>query len=165
VMEPRVLNLNAAIRSIEKMLRGLHGEDVQFSTLLDSAAGYIKADPGQIEQVIMNLALNARDAMPSGGNLTITTANEKLDKTQLHNFPDLREGDYVMIAIEDTGTGMSEEVRAHLFEPFFTTKPPGKGTGLGLATCFGIVKQNSGVIDVQSELGRGTTFKICSLHV
>ena len=160
VIEPRVLNLNAVIVTIEKMLRRLIGEDIEFRTLLDSAAAYIKADPGQIEQVIMNLAVNARDAMPSGGKLTITTANTTLDKNHLKNFPDLCAGDYVMIAIADTGTGMSEEVKAHLFEPFFTTKPPGKGTGLGLATCFGIVKQNTGLINVHSELGRGTTFNL-----
>ena len=160
VIEPRVLNLNAVIAAIEKMLRRLIGEDIEFCTLLDSAAGHIKADPGQIEQVIMNLAVNARDAMPQGGKLTITTANKTLDKGQLKNFPDLCAGDYVAIEIADTGTGMSEEVKEHMFEPFFTTKPPGKGTGLGLATCFGIVKQNSGLIHVQSELGKGTTFKI-----
>jgi two-component system cell cycle sensor histidine kinase/response regulator CckA len=160
VIEPRVLKLNAIILNIEKMLRRLIGEDIEFCTVLDSAAGHIKADPGQIEQVIMNLAVNARDAMPNGGKLTVTTANTTLDKNQLNNFPDLCAGDYVMLTIADTGTGMSEEVKAHLFEPFFTTKPPGKGTGLGLATCFGIVKQSTGHINVHSELGRGTTFKI-----
>jgi hypothetical protein len=108
----------------------------------------------------MNLAVNARDAMPKGGKLTITTANTTLDKNHLNNFPDMDAGNYVMIAIADTGTGMSEEVKAHLFEPFFTTKPSGQGTGLGLATCFGIVKQNAGHINVHSELGSGTTFKI-----
>jgi signal transduction histidine kinase len=160
VIEPRVLKLNAIILNIEKMLRRLIGEDIEFCTVLDSAAGHIKADPGQIEQVIMNLAVNARDAMPNGGKLTVTTANTTLDKKHLNNFPDLCAGDYVMLTIADTGTGMSEEVKAHLFEPFFTTKPPGKGTGLGLATCFGIVKQSTGHINVHSELGRGTTFKI-----
>ena len=160
VIEPRVLKLNAIILNIEKMLRRLIGEDIEFCTVLDSAAGHIKADPGQIEQVIMNLAVNARDAMPNGGKLTVTTANTTLDKNQLKHFPDLCAGDYVMLTIADTGTGMSEEVKAHLFEPFFTTKPPGTGTGLGLATCFGIVKQNTGHINVHSELGRGTTFKI-----
>jgi CheY-like chemotaxis protein len=160
VIEPRVLNLNAVILDIKKMLRRLIGEDIEFCTLLDPAAGHIKADPGQIEQVIMNLAVNARDAMPNGGKLTVTTANTTLDKNHLKNFPDMDAGDYVMLAIADTGTGMSEEVKAHLFEPFFTTKPSGQGTGLGLATCFGIVKQNTGHINVQSELGSGTTFKI-----
>jgi len=160
VIEPRVLNLNAVILDIKKMLRRLIGENIEFCTLLDPAAGHIKADPGQIEQVIMNLAVNARDAMPKGGKLTVTTANTTLDKNHLKNFPDMGAGDYVMLAIADTGTGMSEEVKAHLFEPFFTTKPPGTGTGLGLATCFGIVKQNTGHINVHSELGSGTTFKI-----
>ena len=160
VIEPRVLNLNAVILDIKKMLRRLIGEDIEFCTLLDPAAGHIKADPGQIEQVIMNLAVNARDAMPNGGKLTVTTANITPDKNHLKNFPDMDAGDYVMLAIADTGTGMSEEVKAHLFEPFFTTKPSGKGTGLGLATCFGIVKQNTGHINVHSELGSGTTFKI-----
>jgi len=160
VIEPRVLHLNSVIVTIERMLRRLIGEDIEFCTVLDPAAGHIRADPSQIEQVIMNLAVNARDAMPKGGKLTLTTANTTLDKGHLRNFPDLNAGDYVMIAVADTGTGMSEDVKAHLFEPFFTTKPAGKGTGLGLATCFGIVKQNTGLIDVQSELGRGTTFKI-----
>src|SRR5947199_5609635 len=108
----------------------------------------------------MNLALNARDAMATVGKLTITTANTTLGEEDLKSFPELSAGDYVMLAIADTGTGMSEEVEGHLFEPFFTTKPEGKGTGLGLATCFGIVKQNSGHINVHSELGRGTAFKI-----
>ena len=160
VIEPRVLKLNAIILNIEKMLRRLIGEDIKFCTELDPAAGHIKADSGQIEQVIMNLAVNARDAMPTGGKLTIATANTTLDKNYLKNFPELCPGDYVMLAVSDTGTGMSEEVKAHLFEPFFTTKPPGKGTGLGLATCFGIVKQSTGHLSVYSELGRGTTFRI-----
>lgn len=160
LIEPRVLELNAVIVNIEKMLRRLIGEDIEFCTLLDPAAGHIKADPGQIDQVIMNLAVNARDAMPNGGKLTVTTANATLGKNHTKNFPDLPAGEYVMMAIADTGTGMSEEVKAHLFEPFFTTKPPGKGTGLGLATCFGIVKQNTGHIEVHSEVGKGTTFKI-----
>jgi signal transduction histidine kinase len=160
VIEPRVLNLNAVILDTKKMLCRLIGENIEFCTLLDPAAGHIKADPGQIEQVIMNLAVNARDAMPNGGKLTVTTTNTILDKNHLNNFPDMDAGNYVMIAIADTGTGMSEEVKAHLFEPFFTTKPSGQGTGLGLATCFGIVKQNAGHINVHSELGSGTTFKI-----
>jgi signal transduction histidine kinase len=160
VIEPRVLNLNTVVLNVEKMLRRLIGEDIEICSVLDPATRNIKADPGQIEQVIMNLAVNARDAMPTGGKLTITTANTHLDESYLKDFPDLSAGDYVMLAIADTGTGMSEEVKAHLFEPFFTTKPAGKGTGLGLATCFGIVKQNAGHISLETELGRGTTFKI-----
>ena len=160
VIKPRVLNPNTVVLDVQKMLRRLIGEDVEFCTGLDPAAGNIKADPGQLEQIIMNLSVNARDAMLTGGKLTVTTANTTLDENYVKNFPDLSAGDYVMLAIADTGTGMSEEVKAHLFEPFFTTKPAGKGTGLGLATCFGIVKQNLGHISVYSELGRGTTFKI-----
>jgi signal transduction histidine kinase len=160
-IEPRVLNLNSVVLNVEKMLRRLIGEDVEFCTLLDPAAGNIKADPGQIEQVVMNLAVNSRDAMPAGGKLTVTTANITLGNDRLAEFPGLSAGHHVMIAISDTGTGMNAQVQSHLFEPFFTTKPPGKGTGLGLATSFGIVKQNKGHISVQSELGKGTTFQIC----
>jgi signal transduction histidine kinase len=160
IIQPRVLNLNTIVLNVERMLRRLIGEDIEFSTVLEPLAAYIKADPGQIEQVIMNLAVNARDAMPAGGKLTVTTANTTLDANYLKNLPELSAGDYVMLAISDTGTGMSDEVKAHLFEPFFTTKPTGKGTGLGLATCFGIVKQNTGHIALYSELGQGTTFKV-----
>src|SRR6266550_4987776 len=160
VIEPRVLNLNTVVLSIEKMLRRLIGEHIEFCTVLEPMAGHIKADPSQLEQVIMNLAVNARDAMATLGKLTITTANTTLGEEHLKNFPELSAGDYVMLAIVDTGTGMSEEVKGHLFEPFFTTKPEGKGTGLGLATCFGIVTQHSGHINVDSELGRGTAIKI-----
>src|SRR5437763_6562859 len=160
VIEPRVLKLNDVITDVEKMLRRLIGEDIEFHTKLDPAAGHIKADAGQIEQVIMNLAVNARDAMPDCGKLTIITANTVLDENYLRSFPELRAGDYVMLAIADTGVGMSDEVKAHLFETLFTTKSPGKGTGVGLATCFGIVQQNGGHITVCSEVGKGTTFRI-----
>jgi len=159
-IEPRILKPNDVIRNVERMLKRLIGEDVEFRAILDPAAGSIKADPGQLEQVIMNLAVNARDAMPNGGKITAMTANLTLDATRLKAAPGLIPGHYVMLAISDTGTGMTDEVRAHLFEPFFTTKPPGKGTGLGLATCFGIVQQSSGHIEVESELGKGTTFKL-----
>ncbi|HKI70468.1 MAG TPA: ATP-binding protein [Verrucomicrobiae bacterium] len=160
VIEPRLIELNAVILNIETILQRLVGRDIEFRTELDSAAGSIKADPGQIEQVVMNLVVNARDAMPNGGKLTIITSNAALDEQALRDAPGLGAGDYVLLAISDTGTGMSEEVKAHLFEPFFTTKPSGKGTGLGLATSLGIVKQNNGHMKVYSELGKGTTFKI-----
>jgi CheY-like chemotaxis protein len=160
VIELRVIELNEIVRGIQRMLRRLIGEDIDFTAKLDPTPGHIKADPGQIEQVIMNLAVNARDAMPNGGKLVVTTSHLTLETASLRNFPALNPGKYVLLAIADTGTGMTEEVKAHLYEPFFTTKPPGKGTGLGLATCFGIVRQSSGLIDVQSELGKGTTFKL-----
>jgi two-component system cell cycle sensor histidine kinase/response regulator CckA len=160
VVDPRVVELNDVILKVDGMLRRLIGEDVEFCTELDPAAGHIRADPSQIEQVIVNLAVNARDAMPKGGKLTIKTVKTALDANQAKRLNDLSAGEYVLLAVTDTGTGMSEQVKAHLFEPFFTTKPPGKGTGLGLATCFGIVKQNAGCIRAQSELGKGTTFSI-----
>jgi two-component system, cell cycle sensor histidine kinase and response regulator CckA len=160
VIEPRVFELNAAILNIEPILRRFIGKDMDFCLALNAEAGQIHADPGQIEQVLVNLVVNARDAMPDGGELTIRTANITVDANHAKNFPDMCAGNYVALAITDTGTGMTDEVKAHLFEPFFTTKPPGKGTGLGLATCFGIVKENNAHITVQSELGKGTTFLI-----
>jgi signal transduction histidine kinase len=160
VIAPRVLELNAAILNIEPILRRFIGGDIEFCTALNPDAGHINADPGQIEQALVNLVVNARDAMPQGGKLTILTANTSLDENQVKKFHDMRAGDYVTLAIADTGTGMTDEVKTHLFEPFFTTKPHGKGTGLGLATCFGIVKQSNAHIQVHSELGKGTTFKI-----
>jgi len=160
VIEPRVLQLNEVIQNLQKMLRRLIGEDLEFDVVLDPAAGHIKADPGQMEQVIMNLAVNARDAMPQGGKLVVKTTCETLNNGRLKGMPGFQPGPCVMLSVSDTGTGMTEEVKAHLFEPFFTTKPAGKGTGLGLATCFGIIKQSSGHIEVESELGKGTTFKL-----
>jgi CheY-like chemotaxis protein len=159
-VSPKVLDLNDTVAGMYKMLKRLIGEDIEFRATLDPAAGSIKADPGQIEQVIMNLAVNARDAMPNGGKITVTTTCLTLDETTGKALPGLQPGQYVMLAIADTGTGMTDEVKAHIFEPFFTTKPPGKGTGLGLATCFGIVQQSSGHIEVESKLGQGTTFKL-----
>jgi two-component system cell cycle sensor histidine kinase/response regulator CckA len=155
-----VLQLNDAILNIEIMLRRLISGDIEFQTTIDPDAGYVNADPNQIEQVIMNLVVNARDAMPDGGKLTITTARARLGDSERRENSNSDVEDYVLLSISDTGTGMSDEVKTHLFEAFYTTKPAGKGTGLGLATCFGIVKQNNGHIEVQSEIGKGTTFKI-----
>jgi CheY-like chemotaxis protein len=142
------------------MLHRLLGEHVHLTTITGEEVGNVKADPGQIEQVILNLAVNARDAMPGGGRLTIETANVRLDNRFAGMADGVVAGDYVMLAVSDIGTGMSSEVLAHIFEPFFTTKEDGKGTGLGLATCHGIVKQSGGHITVYSELGNGTTFKV-----
>jgi CheY-like chemotaxis protein len=156
VLQPRVIDLNVAVVDLEKMLRRLIGEDVTLQTLPAAPQARIKADLGQIEQVIMNLAVNARDAMPNGGSITIKTAETTFDGSHAGCQP----GPYVLLSVADTGTGMSEEVKAHLFEPFFTTKPAGQGTGLGLATTYGIVKQNGGHIEVSSTTGVGTTFSI-----
>ncbi|HXA44167.1 MAG TPA: ATP-binding protein, partial [Candidatus Angelobacter sp.] len=160
VLRPSVLQLNDVVHGMEKMLRRLIGEDVELSTTYDPALGNVKADAGQIEQVIMNLAVNARDAMPRGGKLTISTSNTMIDQTTKYRNRTLKAGEYVMLAISDDGVGMTDEIKAHLFEPFFTTKGLGKGTGLGLATCHGIICQSGGDIRVYSEPNSGTTFKI-----
>jgi signal transduction histidine kinase/ActR/RegA family two-component response regulator len=160
VLQPRVLQLNDVVNSMEKMLRRLIGEDVQLVTHFDPVLGHVKADPGQIEQVIMNLAVNARDAMPRGGKLTISTENATLDQKTNYRNRSLECGQYVVVAISDNGVGMTDEVKAHLFEPFFTTKGLGKGTGLGLATCYGIICQSNGDIRVYSEPNSGTTIRI-----
>ena len=160
VLEPRVVNLNELVSNLEKMLQRLIGEDVNLFTKLDPHLGLVKADPTQVEQVVMNLSVNARDAMSEGGSLTIETANVALDELYARQSTDLGPGRYVLLSVNDTGTGMDQATLAKLFEPFFTTKAPGKGTGLGLSIVYGIVKQSHGHVAVTSEVGCGTTFKI-----
>lgn len=160
IIEPRVLDLNALIAGLHEMLARLIGEHIELAIVPAAELDPVKVDPGQIEQILVNLAVNARDAMPAGGRLLIRTANVELDDEYCARHPYVRPGRFVMAAVSDTGHGMSEEVRRHLFEPFFTTKPKGKGTGLGLATTYGVVKQSNGSIEVRSEVGKGTTIRM-----
>ena len=160
IIEPRIVDLNGLVLNVDRMLRRLLGEDVELVTVQDPDLWRVRIDPGQFEQVLVNLAVNARDAMPNGGTLVIETRNVHLDDEFARQHATVQPGPHVLLAVSDTGVGMDTEVLAHIFEPFFTTKEVGKGTGLGLATCYGIVKQNRGSIWVDSERGIGTTFRI-----
>jgi len=160
VLQPHVMNLNEVVEDMGRLLPRLIGEDIELEIRTAKNLGAIKADASQMEQVIMNLVVNARDAMPNGGRLLVETSNEELDGAYNAVHPVVRQGSYILLAVSDNGTGMDTETQAHIFEPFFTTKPQGKGTGLGLATVYGVVKQSGGFIWVYSELGKGTSFKI-----
>jgi two-component system, cell cycle sensor histidine kinase and response regulator CckA len=160
VMQTRIVRLNDVVTGLEGMLRRLVGQDIVIDVTTDPALWEVRADPGQVEQVLMNLAVNARDAMPAGGRLTISTGNIAMDAPDPLATPGLRPGEYVWVAVTDTGTGIPETARPYIFEPFFTTKPVGKGTGLGLATVYGIVKQMAGGIYLESKEGAGTRFRV-----
>ncbi|OFW42051.1 MAG: hypothetical protein A3J29_04850 [Acidobacteria bacterium RIFCSPLOWO2_12_FULL_67_14b] len=160
VLQPKVISLNTALAKVEPMLRRVIGEDIVMTVTGKAAHAHVRVDPGQVEQVVMNLVVNARDAMPQGGRLTVETADAILDADAVAEQADARPGPYVMLSVSDTGVGMPPEVRARIFEPYFTTKDVGKGTGLGLSTAYGIVRQSDGLISVSSEMGLGTTFRI-----
>jgi two-component system, cell cycle sensor histidine kinase and response regulator CckA len=160
IIEPRALNLNDLVRNVRQMLARLIDENIELGVVLSEGVGSVRIDPGRFEQVLVNLAVNARDAMPDGGKIMIETANITFDGSYCATHPQVRPGNFVMLCVSDTGQGMSEEVKEHIFEPFFTTKDRGHGSGLGLATTFGVVKQAGGMIEVCSEAGHGTTFRI-----
>jgi PAS domain S-box-containing protein len=160
VLQPKVIDLNMVVSKTGKMLRRLIGENIEFRTILAEGLGRVKADEGQVEQILLNLAINARDAMPGGGELTIETANVVLGETFAKDHPSLIPGPHVLLSVGDTGSGIPDEIRGHIFEPFFTTKGLGKGTGLGLATVYGIIQQSQGHLGFDTEAGKGTTFRI-----
>ena len=160
IIDPKVIRPNEALQGSQKMLRRIIGEDVDFEFLPAAGLWSIKVDAGQLDQILVNLAVNARDAMPGGGKLTIETQNVIIDEEYCKAHPDLKAGNFCMLAVSDNGVGMSDETMQHIFEPFYSTKAKGKGTGLGLATVYGILRQNQGLVNVYSELGVGTTFKI-----
>jgi two-component system cell cycle sensor histidine kinase/response regulator CckA len=159
IIEPKLLDLKAVVADVDKMLRRILGEDIQLAVVSDPELGTVKADPGQIEQVLLNLVVNARDAMPQGGRLTVEARNVELDETYAREHPDAQPGPHVLLAVSDTGCGMDQATMSRIFEPFFSTKGE-KGTGLGLATVHGIVKQSGGHVAAYSEVGQGTTFKV-----
>jgi signal transduction histidine kinase/ActR/RegA family two-component response regulator len=160
VLQPKIIDLNTALSKVEPMLRRVIGEDIVMTVTGKASSPHVRVDPGQVEQVVMNLVVNARDAMPQGGRLTVETSDAVLDEAAVADKPDVKPGLYVMLSVTDSGVGMPPEVRARIFEPYFTTKDVGKGTGLGLSTAYGIVHQSEGHISVSSELGQGTTFRI-----
>jgi CheY-like chemotaxis protein len=160
VMQPQVININSVITNLENLLRRLIGEDIELQTSLDPDVARINADPGQLEQVLMNLVVNARDAMPRGGRLCVSTSNSRIPDSSVAASRHESNGHYVMLSVSDTGMGMTPELQQRIFDPFFTTKEHGRGTGLGLSTVYGIVTQSGGEVSVDSEPGQGTTFKI-----